>query len=147
MTRKPWISLAGGLLLAAVAGAAWTWGTHADTMPCSEGATTLGDPSPATYESRLYFDGTATASGDTRSFRFCGEDTVYLFGFVNWKGNKDLSVTLVAPDGSTHFFDAYSTVPSEHILLWGPLAHGDWQITVANKGSGRVSYHAALEFR
>ena len=107
----------------------------------------MDDPSPSTFESHVFYEGSATASGDTHSFRFCGEDGMLLFGFVTWNGSKDLVVTLVSPNGGTYVFDAYSTVPYEYVGVGSPLAHGDWQMTVANKGNGKVNYNVDLQFR
>jgi hypothetical protein len=53
----------------------------------------------------------------------------------------------VAPNGGTYVFDAYSTVPYEYVGVGSPLAHGDWQMTVTNKGNGKVNYNADLQFR
>ena len=134
------------LMIGALVGVA-TLSSQAETLPCGSATASAELAAANTFESQVYYDGTATPSGDTRSFRFCGEDTMYMSGFVSWKGNKDLRVTLVSPDGSTYVFDAYSTVSFEYVRLGAPLAHGDWEMTVTNKGSGKVNYHAAIEFR
>ncbi len=115
----------------------------AETLPCSGVATAV----VATFESEVIWDGMASRGGDSHSFRFCGEETMYLDITVNWKGKKDLRLTIVDPNGNTYVSDNHSGTSFELFRQWGPLAHGDWEIIVSNNGKGNAKYHAVVMFR
>ena len=118
--------------------------TDAETVPCASGVATAA---VATFESEVVFDGRANSGGDSHFVRFCGEDTAYMQVIVNWKGNKDLRLTVIEPDGDTYVVDNHSGTTFEYYLRWGPLEHGDWEISVSNNGKGNAKYSAIVQFR
>ena len=77
------------------------------------------------------------------SVAYCGPDTVDLYAGAHWKGNKAISVVLIAPDGSQHVFTGSRDAGGE---LEGPIAQGTWTIVVRNNSSANASFSADMSF-
>jgi hypothetical protein len=125
-----------GLTVAAVAvlvGVVVVSREHASaSVTCADG--------PANYE----WKGTLPAYGvRDYSVAYCGPDTLDLYAGAHWKGNKAISVALIAPDGSQHVFTGARDAGGE---LEGPIAQGTWTIVVRNDSTANTSFSADMSF-
>ena len=79
----------------------------------------------------------------TYSVEFCGDESFDVYAGADWKGNKAISLALVAPDGSISYFSGNRHIEGE---VEGPLQSGTWTLVVRNSGSSNVSFNAAMSF-
>ena len=102
------------------------------TVTCADG--------PAHYA----WKGTLPAYGvRDYSVAYCGPDTLDLYAGAHWKGNKAISVALIAPDASQQVFTGSRDAGGE---VDGPLAQGTWTVVVRNDSSANVSFTADMSF-
>jgi len=78
------------------------------------------------------------------SVSFCGDETLDVYAGAWWKGNKDISVAVIEPDGTQHLFHEGGSRAGG--ALEGPLDAGTWTIVVRNGNPSRASFQAELSF-
>jgi hypothetical protein len=99
-----------------------------------------GCESPASYS----WNGRALPYGiRTYSVEFCGDDSFDAYAGASWNGNKNISLALVGPDGSIHYFYGNRHIDGE---VEGPLPTGTWTLVVRNGTSSNVSFTAGVSF-
>lgn len=91
------------------------------------------------------FQGTASSSV-TYTFDYCGGDDWWVSMSLTWQNaSKDLSLTVIQPDGSTRMIDTHGA-NWEFYNQAAPLGHGTWTLVVNNPGSGNVKFNLAVTF-
>jgi hypothetical protein len=125
---RPFVALAAVALLVGVVAA--SRGSASASVTCTSAATdyTWRGTVPA-YGIRDY------------SIDYCGPDSLDLYAGVHWKGNRALSLVLIAPDGSQSLYTGSRSIGGE---VSGPLASGTWTIVVRNDTSSNVSFSAEM---
>src|SRR5262245_25510356 len=78
------------------------------------------------------------------SVAYCGPDTLDLYAGAHWKGNKAISVALIAPDGSQQVFTGARDAGGE---VDGPVAQGTWTIVVRSDSSSSASSSADMSLK
>jgi len=120
------VALAAALGITAAMGADDPSGTD----PCAAATYQWRDSVPA-YGVRDY------------AVRFCGDSTLDAYAGAEWKGNKNISVVLIEPDGTMHMFKGSRQAGGE---LEGPLDAGEYRLVVRNGEPSQTSFKAELSF-
>lgn len=74
---------------------------------------------------------------------FCGAGDLDIAAELDIKGNKNVALVLVEPDGTIHVFSGSGGASG---AIQGPLDNGDWTFLVRNLGKSRLKFDAQLSF-